>query len=238
MRKKEAYLVLDTETVEINPRTHEQAIWNVGYLVARKRDNRIEYMENCVISNVYNKFKGNKFLEQPKQLRAEAENSTKYRNFEAWLNHLRYLIAEYNITEIWAYNSSFDKSQIEHQIAKWGLEPLNIRWFDIWKYAECITTTKKYLRWCLKNQLLSPKGNPLTSAEAVGNYITGETNKEEHLALGDVRDFEFPILLACKARNHKKPIKNGGWQEPAKVFKQYIKDNNINIESIVINING
>lgn len=92
---------------------------------------------------------------------------------------------------------------------------------DVWDYASNITSSKRYLKYCVANGAFTPSGNPSTSAESVYRFINNEHDfTEDHTALSDAR-IEAAILLAAKAK-HKKTrhdSRGQGWRDASAAFK-------------------
>lgn len=121
-------------------------------------------------------------------------------------------VREYGVKDVWAYNARFDWIVLNNTVReysngyKYSFFPYNVRIRCIMEYAKNgITTTKKYLRFCEERGLLTPKGRPRVTAEAVFTYLSeNDTFKEAHTALEDAK-IELSILKTCKQRHYKAP---------------------------------
>lgn len=126
--------------------------------------------------------------------------------YSMFCNHIK----QYNISEIWAYNVSFDKNSLKRLFGEIRFFAIKdnknnmVKWCDIWS---CIThsllLTKKYINWCEENNKVTEKGYFSTSAQTVYQYITGNMEfDEEHTGLADVL-IENEILNVAKRQGKK-----------------------------------
>jgi hypothetical protein len=135
-------------------------------------------------------------------------------------------LKQYNIKpgDVFAYNASFDMKALNYTIKHYSNGfitewiPRNM-WRDVWVIAgKAITSTNKYVRYCMRHNLLTERCNPSTSAETVFKYLTGDsTFVEQHTALSDSR-IEHYILMQCFKRHAAMPSTLGhGWRYAARV---------------------
>ncbi len=128
-------------------------------------------------------------------------------------------ITEYDIEEIWAYNCTFDKSEMIRLLGEEFFYELGIEWLDIWSaivVTKCLT--RKYVRFCQKNNFVTEKGNCKTSAEVIYSYLTNDANfSEEHTGLADAK-IEYKILLTAKSTKKKL---TGNISQPWKLVKKF-----------------
>lgn len=147
-------------------------------------------------------------------------------------NELMGLCAAHGIREVWAYNAAFDRRALCHTVetVSNGLQdsmlPPDIPWRDLWPLA-CNTILCKpgYLRFINRHGLLTPRGNPQTSAQAAYAYITRQPDyTEEHTALADAR-IEAAILAHILRRKCKrKPYSSIGtpsWPVVARAYRNH-----------------
>lgn len=121
-------------------------------------------------------------------------------------------IKRYGVRDVWAYNARFDMASLNATIAHYsgGFRtfwlPYGVNWRDIMAYAKNgLTKTKRYAAWAETHGLVTSKGTPRVTAEAVYRFITGRDNfAEAHTALADC-EIELSILRKCKARHGKTP---------------------------------
>lgn len=134
-------------------------------------------------------------------------------------------VLKYKVSEIWAYNCSFDKSMMTHLFDDDTLTKINCDWLDIWSaivVTKCLT--KKYVKFCKENGFLTEKGNCKTSAEVVYAYLTKNIDFcEEHTGLNDAK-IEYEILLMAKKT--KKKI-DGTLANPWKLVKKFCEVNGL-----------
>lgn len=143
------------------------------------------------------------------------------------------LMAEYEISHVYAYNASFDLNGLNRTMRY--LTKSKIRYFFpygteihcIWNMAcQTIFQQKSFFRFALENDLVKPNGNVMTSAEAAFRYLTRSKNFEEsHTGLEDVL-IETAIMAKCYAQHKamETTIKRNCWQIPQKNFKEFAKN--------------
>lgn len=134
-------------------------------------------------------------------------------------------VMKYHVSEIWAYNCSFDKGMMTRLFGDNILEELGITWLDIWSaivMTKCLT--RKYVKFCKDNGFVTPSGNCMTSAEVVYAYLTNNTSfEEEHTGLSDCK-LEYKLLLTAK--NTKKKI-DGTYPQPWRLVKKFCEVNGL-----------
>mgnify|MGYP002673489537 FL=1 len=152
----------------------------------------------------------------------------------SWLqivNLMRDLVMDYGVKDVWAYNVLYDQSATNYTTSKASngfkrfFAPYGTRYRDVWDYAgSTICATQKYVQWCVENGLVSPSGNPSTSADTVGKYLRGSLEyQERHTALSDAED-ELRILLAAFKRKQKaRQSKGQGWRDASAIAKELAK---------------
>ncbi len=148
--------------------------------------------------------------------------------FKYAYDYIRDIIKKYNIKHVWAYNANFDRIALNFTIKTMSngwqnyFFPYKIKVKDIWARCTNITGTKKYVKWCIKNNYITSSGNPQTGAEIVYRYINNDSNFiEAHTAMQDA--IIESIILTTSQKNHsksdvKKNLGCGGWR-PAKNIK-------------------
>jgi len=155
-------------------------------------------------------------------------NKYEWYTIEKVLGTLENVITRHKISEIWAYNCTFDKSGITKLLE--GNENIcpnlcKVTWLDIWS-AIVLTRccTKKYVKYCRKNDFVTDKGNIKTSAEVVYSYLIGEKDfEEEHTGHADCL-IEYQILMT--AFKSKKKI-DGTIANPWRLVKNFVEENGI-----------
>ena len=212
MRTTEKFIVLDVETAND---TVDALTYDIGFIVADRHGNIYESHSFCV----YDIYRGKRELMQSAYyahklpLYEEGLKNGEYKlaRFSTVKNIIWKLMADYNITKVFAYNCHFDRNaRTKTQI--W-LTKSKYRWFfpyetefcDIWNFAcSTICQQKGYKDFCELNGYISNRGNNYrSSAETVYQFITNQPTFEElHQGLADVY-IEYEILLRCYS-THKK----------------------------------
>ena len=192
-------IVFDTETASMNKRF----IYNLGYVVYDTETGELLKMKDLVISQVWH----NKMLfatayygeKRPLYIKSLRSRKSQLKKWGFACRELEKDIIKYGVRKIYAFNSSFDESAFKMN-CEWykNKNPLRLcEVCDIRKIVKSkITDTKEYKDFCLKNELLTEKGNIKTSAESIYRYLKNDTGFiEDHTALSDSL-IELKILLA------------------------------------------
>lgn len=241
---KKRIIVVDTETAPQpnmrftkGPIPEKSACYDVGWLVREKRGAEIFVKRSFVIAEIFfrpDMMKSAYYANKTPQYR---EN---YNDGGAWnikpalevFKQFRQDCYDYGISEIWAFNSEFDRKALDATARfitggwpiKWA--PEGVRYFDIWKAAEKITGTKSYVKWALSNGFVSEKHNPQTNVEAITAYLNGDIFfSEDHTGLSDV-EHESAILERIMRYSHTpNPEKPGnGWRAASAIKNQLVAD--------------
>lgn len=211
--------------------------YDVGFIVADKKGAIYEeyslacmpcVWENLSVTFVTSQEKAKVMTH--KNIEEILRSPDKYRwyTIEQVLDTLEKVITRHKISEIWAYNCSFDKSAINRLLEGYEIKYPNlckVDWLDIWSaivMTRCCT--KKYVKYCRKNDFVTDRGNIKTSAEVVYSYLIGERDfEEEHTGHADCL-IEYQILMT--AIKSKKKI-NGKISMPWKMVKNFVEENGI-----------
>lgn len=211
--------------------------YDVGFIVADKKGEIYEeyslacmpcVWENLSVTFVTSQEKAKTMTH--KNIEEILRSPDKYRwyTIEQVLDTLEKVITRHKISEIWAYNCSFDKSAINRLLEGYEIKYPNlckVDWLDIWSaivMTRCCT--KKYVKYCRKNDFVTDRGNIKTSAEVVYSYLIGEKDfEEEHTGHADCL-IEYQILMT--AIKSKKKI-NGKISMPWKMVKNFVEENGI-----------
>lgn len=140
---------------------------------------------------------------------------------------------QYKVKEIWAHNANFDRHALNNTLrtysngfCKW-FTPYKTEWRCTQALASAtICQLQKYFRYCLKNNLVTSKGNLPTTAEAIYGFLIDDPSfNEAHTALDDAL-IELEILKAGKKRKCK--IKDQepnryAWKRPQKKFQEFLQ---------------
>ena len=208
--------------------------YNVGYIVADLKGNICAERSFACLPCVWENLSVSMHSAQEKakamthkNIREILETPDKYNwvTIEEVRNALIRDIIEYKVSEIWAYNCSFDKGMMTRLFEDNILEELGITWLDIWSaivMTKCLT--RKYVKFCKSNGFITPSGNCMTSAEVVYAYLTDNVNfEEEHTGLSDCK-LEYKLLLTAK--NTKKKI-DGTYPQPWRLVKKFCEVNGL-----------
>ena len=143
------------------------------------------------------------------------------------------LMKKYNVTDVFAYNASFDLNGLNRSIRyitkskQRYFFPYGTNIHCIWNMAcQTILSQKAFFKFALENGLVKENGNLMTSAETAYRYICKDNDfTEAHTGLEDVM-IETAILAKCY-QQHKKMetrINRGCWQIPQKNFKEFAEN--------------
>jgi len=143
------------------------------------------------------------------------------------------LMKKYNVTDVFAYNASFDLNGLNRSIRyitkskQRYFFPYGTNVHCIWNMAcQTILSQKAFFKFALENGLVKENGNLMTSAETAYRYICKDNDFiESHTGLEDVM-IETAILAKCY-QQHKKMetrINRGCWQIPQKSFKEFAEN--------------
>lgn len=214
-RKKEMYLVIDTETCN----TLEQPlVYDIGYAICdRFGDIMIE--RSFVVAEIFldckDVMKSAYYAEKIPQYWEDIKNGT--RELKSLFNIRKQIKADmkkYNVRKVGAYNMGFDRRALNNTIRycsksflRWFF-PFGTEYFCIWHMAcQVVMNTTSYVKFAVQNGFVSDAGNIQTSAETCYRFLKDEPNfMESHTGLEDVR-IEVEILAECY-RKHKKMEKS------------------------------
>lgn len=189
--------ILDTET------THpEQHVFDIAVLIGDKKGN-VVFQRQWIIKE---KIKQKLFYEEKRSLYLKRLRSSKYPakfcKISVCLSEMERIFQQFEITEVYAYNMSFDSRVIGNIANEYQLKnPLIGREMECLWFWSCQTIfqQKSFPKFCVDNPLtaMTEKGNYKTSAENCYSYITNTPGfVEEHTALEDCK-IEYDIYLHC-----------------------------------------
>lgn len=229
-RRKEMYLVIDTETAN----SIEQPLpYDIGYAVC-DRFGHIVLARSFVVAEIFldhkEMMKSAYFAEKIPHYWEDIKNGT--REIKSIFNIRKQIkedMKKYRIKKVGAYNMAFDKRALNNVIRycsksliRWFF-PFNTEFFCIWSMAcQVLLNSTSYIKFALQNGLESEAGNIQTSAEACYKFLTNSVDfTEEHTGLEDVR-IEIDIMAKCFS-THKKMDKNintSCWRLPQRKRKE------------------
>lgn len=228
------YMVLDTETAPLFGRKTDQPepwnslVYDLGYIICDAQgDTLLE--RSFVIADTFHDLRvmNSAYYADKRALYLEGtalDDSGEWREvsaLEAWRT-MRQDMKEHEVKTVWAYNCKFDSAALDATIRHYSngfcafWMPYKTRVRDIWDYASCITSTKRFVEWTVAAGRLTASGNPSTSAETVYAYLNGMSSFTElHTALEDCY-IELEILQSAKRRHAKtRHSKGQGWRDAA-----------------------
>ena len=230
MRKKELFLIIDTETTN----TLEQPLcYDIGYAIC-DRNGKIYKERSFVVAEIFCDHKemmnSSYYAEKIPQYWEDLKNGV--REMKSIFKIRREIlddIKHYSIRKVGAYNMNFDKRALNNTIrycsksfVRWFF-PFGVDYICIWNMAcQTLLNTTSYIRFAMKNGLESEKGNLLTSAESCYKFITKSIDfVESHTGLEDVR-IEVEIMAKCfdtHKKMDKKPY-SACWRLPQRKKKE------------------
>ena len=230
-RRKEMYLVIDTETCN----TVEQPLpYDIGFAICDRMGNIAEersYVVAETFLDMKDTMKSAYFAEKIPNYWEDIKNGTReIKSIYKIRKEVKDLMNKYNVKKVGAYNMGFDKRALNNvmryttkSFCRWFF-PFGTEFFCIWHLAtQTLLQQKTFFKMAEKNGWFSEKGNLLTNAEVTYNYIKKMSDfKEEHKGLEDVR-IEVEIMAYC-FRQHKKMntnINTSCWRLVQKAYKEY-----------------
>lgn len=195
-------IVLDTETLGLQNPT----IYELGFIIYDTETNSIIKERDYLIKQVYDNLDlFNTAYYSSKRPIYEEMLVSKLIKRVYWgyaLNMLLKDIEKYNVSEIYAYNSRFDKNAINHTIqALNGAKGFESEILDIMNYIQPIVSTQDYQGFCESNGYMTKHKTPRPQkkAETLYRYLTNNTDFiEDHMALSDSQ-IELTILMTALA---------------------------------------
>ena len=229
-RRKEMYLVIDTETCN----TVEQPLpYDIGYAICDRMGN-IEIERSFVVAETFldmkDTMKSAYFAEKIPQYWEDIKNGI--REIKS-IYKIRKQVAEdmktYGVKKVGAYNMGFDKRALNNVLryttksfCRWFF-PFGTEYFCIWNMAcQTLLNTTSYIKFALENGLESDKGNILTSAESCYQWLKNNVEfTESHTGLEDVK-IEIEIMAKCFSTHKKmdKKINSSCWRLPQRKRKE------------------
>ena len=229
-RKKEMFLVIDTETAN----TIEQPLpYDIGYVICDRYGN-IMVERSFVVAEIFldhkEMMKSAYFAEKLPKYWEDIKNGT--REIKSIFNIRKQIKAdmkEWNVRKVGAYNMGFDKRALNNVIrycskslVRWFF-PFGTEFFCIWHMAcQTILNSATYIKFAMQNGLVSEKNNILTNAEGCYKFLTKQIDFiESHTGLEDVR-IEVEIMAKCFSTHKKmdKKINSACWRLPQKKRKE------------------
>lgn len=229
-RKKEMYLVIDTETAN----TIEQPLpYDIGYAICDRYGN-IVVERSFIVAEIFldhkEMMKSAYFAEKIPHYWEDIKNGI--REIKSIFNIRKQIKAdmkEWNVKKVGAYNMGFDRRALNNVIRycsksliRWFF-PFGTEYFCIWHMAcQVVLNSTSYIKFALQNDFISEKDNILTSAEVCYRFLTKQVDFiESHTGLEDVH-IEVEIMAKCFSTHKKmdKKINSACWRLPQKKRKE------------------
>lgn len=232
-KRKNYYVVLDTEGLGLNDSKNkiygQQKSYDIGYTIMDKKGN-IQKRFNALTKEIFGDselMSTAYFADKIPLYDYMLDNKEiKQRLFINIIRELKRDLKKYKIKGIFAYNCNYDivalaetaqytidncpkmtyektkkgKWKPKHEKLLQKLLDTKVEFYDIWTMA-CMTLCQQ--KTFLAQAKFTKKGNIITNAEVVYNYITDQKDfKEEHTALADA-EIESEILARIFANGCK-----------------------------------
>jgi hypothetical protein len=229
-RKKELFLVIDTETCN----SLEQPLcYDIGYAIC-DRDGNIYRERSFIVAEVFlglqDTMNSAYYAEKIPQYWEDIKNRTReIKSIFSIRKQIKEDIKNFSIRKVGAYNMAFDKRALNTTIrycskscVRWFF-PFGIQHFCIWNMAcQTVLNQSSYIKFAIHNGLVSACDNILTNAESCYKFLTQSLEfVESHTGLEDVK-IEIEILKKCYSM-HKKmgtEINPSCWRIPQKKRKE------------------
>lgn len=229
-RKKEYFLVVDTETAN----SIEQPLpYDIGYAICDRYGN-IYRERSFVVAEIFLDLKdAMKSAYYAEKIPTYWEDIKAGKRTLATFWHIRKIMLadmkEFHVKKVGAYNMGFDKRALNNLIryvskswARWFF-PFGTEFFCIWSCAcEVLLSRSTFIKFAERNGFVSEANNIQTSAEVCYRYLTDKVDFiESHTGLEDVK-IEVEILAACY-RTHKKlntAINSACWRKVQRKRKE------------------
>lgn len=229
-RRKTMMLVIDTETCNS---LEQPLVYDIGYAICDREGNKV--LERSFVAAEI-------FLDQKELMKScyYAKKIPQYwedikagkRELKSLFNIRKQIHADmkkHKVKLVGAYNMGFDKRALNNTIRycsksliRWFF-PFGTEYFCIWNMAcQVILSQTSYIKFAIKNGLVSEKDNIQTSAESCYKFLTKQLDfVESHTGLEDV-NIEIEIMVKC-FKMHKKMSKNiysACWMIPQRKRKE------------------
>ncbi len=229
-RKKELYLVIDTETCN----SIEQPLpYDIGYAICDRYGN-IFLKRSFVVAEMFvdrqDLMQSAYFAEKiPQYWEDIKQGKREVRTLWQIRKTLHKDMKDFKVRKVGAYNMGFDKRALNN-ITRYATKswcrwffPFGTEYFCIWNMAcQVILNSSSYVKYALKYGLVSEKDNILTSAECCYRFLKKNIDfLESHTGLEDV-EIEIEIMAKCFSTHKKmnKEIYSACWRLPQRKRKE------------------
>lgn len=212
-------IVFDTETTSVN----KPFVYDIGYTVYDTDSDTLIAKRSYIVTNVWNNmmlFSTAYYADKREKYEQNLTNRLMVKHSFEWVvEKITNDVEQFEITDGFAYNSSFDIGVFKFN-CEWFRTPNpfdNVKIHDIRGYVhQWIACAEEYRAFCDEHKLYTDSGNYSTTAEDVYRFITKNVEfTEAHTALAD-SEIELDILKACIAEGAE-------WNEDYKVHNSIPK---------------
>lgn len=208
-------LVFDTETLSTDENGY--FTYDIGYIIYDTEQSRPRCFHQYLIEEIYNNpilFSMAYYRDNRSEYEKEIKQcGLKCVPFREAMERLRKDIKLFDIKQAYAYNSAFDVRVFAKNCEFYKVEnPLEkVEVFDIMGYANVVTSTAEYSKFCHDNGFFTESGAYIKVNEETVYRFVDENNEyiEAHTALSDAID-ECYLLNKCV----KKGLEYGVHYEP------------------------
>ena len=227
-KRKKYLMVLDVETANTNTLSqhNDGLVYDLGFTIIDKKGN-IYAKRSFAISEIFDwsELISTAYYFKKLPLYYEKLAKRQMEKITIWeaRKRIKKAIELFNITEVWAYNASFDYTTLNNTVrllsgsaCRWFL-PYGVKVCDIWSVACQVLGLQKTFQW---ENVRNTNGNLITNAERMFSYLAQDFDfREEHTGLADAL-VESQILARCLASHKKinKKINRSCWRIPQKNF--------------------
>jgi len=220
-KRKKYIMVLDVETTNNNleSKFNDGLVYDIGFVIIDKKGN-VHAKRSFAIKEIFDwkELMSTAYYYKKLPKYYEKLNSGKMEKVTIWQarKRIKTAIEYFNITEIYAYNASFDYTTLNNTVRY--LSGSSCRWFlpygtkvcDIWNIACQVLGNQKTFQW---ENIRNKNNNLITNAERMFGYCEQFDFEEEHTGLADAI-VESQILARC-LKSHKsidKSINKACWK--------------------------
>jgi len=188
-------IILDTETISLQ----KPFVYDIGFIIVDENFQTLE-SRHFIIQQVYD----NKELfatayysvKKPRYAKLLRLKRAEKIHYGRALQKIKFLMKKYEVNEIYAYNSSFDKRSLEFTTNFYKVQNVfeNKEFIDIKKLAKDLHNQIDYLLFTETYNKRTPTGRPSKTAETTYQFIINDPNFiEDHMGLQDC-EIELEIL--------------------------------------------
>ena len=225
-KRRSYFMVVDVETtnnqIGVKNAPNDGLVYDLGFTITDKKGN-VYAKRSFAIKEIFNdkNLMNTAYYKNKLPLYYDKIEKKQMEVISIWeaRKRVKTAIEYFNITEIYAYNASFDFTTLNNTVRY--ISGSGCRWFfpygtqicDIWNIACQVLGTQKTFQW---ENIRNANNNLITNAERMFAYMSQDLDfEEEHTGLADAL-IETQILARC-FRSHKsinKRINRSCWRIP------------------------